>query len=248
MKPISGRLVLVTATLEPNAGSAACVKSWSRLASYHIPGYQIIGAHGTVPAFAKGIGRACADGAEIIACLHDDLLIEEDSWDVIVMNWFDSHPKCVLAGFGGGKGLGASDIYQTPYDPMQLARQDFISNMRDAEAHGRRVTVPTRVACLDGFSQIGRADFLHRAFEHLQALGVVHHAYDSHLGVLAAREGYEVWMLPVGVHHFGGRTAVGSTAYNLWAKAQHPEGDHGFWVDAHRALYEDARGLLPLRF
>jgi hypothetical protein len=60
-----------------------------------------------------------------------------------------------LVGFGGGLGLGAADIYQTPYDPMQLARVGFISNMKDAELHGARTTSYQPIAVLDGFSQIG---------------------------------------------------------------------------------------------
>ncbi len=248
MKPADDRVAIVTGVLAPTRSSAQCLQSWDQRALYRHRFVVAAERYGVVPAFAGGVADAYMADAEIIACLHDDLLIEQDGWDTLVLDWFDSHPQCLLVGFGGGKGLGAPDIYQTPYDPMQLARVDFVSNMRDAEAHGRRVTVPTRVACLDGFSQIGRADFLQESFAHLMKLGVVHHGYDSHLGVLAAKAGGEVWMLPVTCHHLGGQTAVRSAAYNHWAKAQNPEGDHGFWVAAHKALYEDARGLLPLRF
>jgi hypothetical protein len=245
MKPLTERLSVVTATLGEDSPHVA---RWSRLAAYEIPIYTVRNHMGVVPAFAEGVRLAAEEGAEIIACLHDDVIIEEPDWDIHVTAWFDAQPKCVLAGFGGGKGLGHPDIYRIPYDPMQLARVDFVSNMRDAEAHGRRVAIPTRVACLDGFSQIGRADFLRRSFQYLEKLGVVHHAYDSHLGVLAARAGGEAWMLPVKVHHLGGRTAVGNVEYQSWARGQNPEGDHGFWVKAHEVLYEDARGTLPLRF
>jgi hypothetical protein len=245
VKPIDPRLAVVTATLGPDS---PCVDSWSRLAAYDVPVYTVRNQMGVVPAFAQGVALAHKDGVEIIACLHDDLILEQPDWDLVVQAWFDEHPDCVLAGFGGGKGLGASDIYITPYDPMQLARVDFVSNMRDAEAHGRRVTQPTRVACLDGFSQIGRAGFMRNSYEHLMRLGIRHHCFDSHLGVLARQAGKEVWMLPVKCHHLGGRTAVGNAEYQQWAKEQHPEGDHGFWVEAHKACYEDARGWLPLRF
>jgi hypothetical protein len=230
---------------------------------------------GPVPAFKLGVDLAlqitAPDG--VIACLHDDLLIEEDQWDAKVMAYFNQHPEVGLLGFGGGTGLGSDDIYKVPYSPMQLARQDFVSNMRDAEAHGRRVTVPTRVACLDGFSQIGRCAYWrgdytrgskilhHQApLRLLEEKGVIHHAYDSFLGAYADQIGWQVYMLPIACHHFGGQTAVGDAGYQAWANQQQPSGvatwnqigqiggDPWFWQDAHRQVYDLLRGVLPLRF
>lgn len=256
---------------------------------------------GVVPAFAIGVQRALEDGADIIACLHDDLLIQQYAWDLTVKHFFYAHPRCGLVGFGGGTGLGAGDIYQTPYNPMQLARQDFVSNMQDAEAHGRRGLVPERVACLDGFSQIGRREFWRGfgadrpnvicptckstgfgasawkagqclfcdgteggdppqsdLFSLMQSWGVVHHFYDGMLGAFAKRLGWEVWMLPVAVHHLGGQTAVGDPAYHQWANQQltiteeHTDtvsatGDQAFWRRAHEIGYAQFKDVLPIR-
>ncbi len=217
---------------------------------------------GPVPAFKLGVDLAlqitAPDG--IIACLHDDLLIEEDQWDAKVMAYFNQHPEVGLLGFGGGTGLGAEDIYQVPYNPMQLARQDFVSNMRDAEAHGRRVTVPTRVACLDGFSQIGRAKYwagvpvgsatqqYPRPLHVLEECGVIHHAYDAYLGAVAAERSWHVTMLPIACHHYGGQTAVADGAYTDWASRKTEDGDMGFWQQSHRTVYDLLRNVLPLRF
>jgi hypothetical protein len=218
------------------------------------------------------VGVALEDGAEIIACLHDDVAIYEYGWDQAVLDHFARHPKCGLLGFGGGTGLGAANIYQTPYDPMQLARQDFVSNMKDAEVHGRRVQVPMRVACLDGFSQVGRREFWQGKrqdkaarrldafetplFQQMQSWGVVHHFYDGMLGCFAARLGWDVWMLPIACHHLGGQTAVGDKGYQDWANA-HPivrdrrghmaGGDLGFWLKAHEIGYDQFRDVLPIR-
>lgn len=220
---------------------------------------------GPVPAFKLGVDLAlqitAPDG--VIACLHDDLLIEEENWGAKVMAFFNQHPEVGLVGFGGGRGLGSDDIYQAPYSPMQLARQDFVSNMRDAEAHGRRVTVPTRVACLDGFSQIGRVAFwrgrsarvdLGRPDQPslwlLEQQGVVHHAYDAFLGAHANNRGWQVYMLPIACHHYGGQTAVGDAGYAEWAKRQtgeHQGGDAQFWQESHRIVYDLLRGVLPIR-
>ena len=259
------RLSVVTATTNRER-ARDCIESWSWRASGQILFHVVYDVMGTVPAFARGLRAALEGDADIIACLHDDLHIEQPGWDHMVLEHFDSHPACGLLGFGGALGLGDADIYQKPYEPHQLARKDFISNMRDAEAHGRRVTEPTRVSCLDGFSLVGRREFwegwqLKQAlshdyverkkdqgnlFEQFQALGLIHHCYDSLLGCFAKRLGWEVWMLPVKVHHFGGRTAVSDQDYHAWAKTQDPNGDSGFWEAAHRIGYQEFRDCLPL--
>ncbi len=216
---------------------------------------------GVVPAFAQGVQRALDAGAEFIACLHDDLELTEgaDGWDQRVLECFDSRPRLGLLGFGGATGLGAHDIYRTPYAPQQLARRHFYSNMREAEAHGTRTLDTMKVACLDGFSQIGRRAFWlgerfaagghvpHRKnlFQQMADMGLVHHAYDAALGAYARRLHWETWMLPIPCHHYGGRTAVGDAGYAQWAKTQNPDGDQGFWRDAHAAIYNEFRDVLP---
>lgn len=212
-----------------------------------VPTRRIVGV---IPAFMAGIRAAriggYAVGYDIIACLHDDLRIDEPAWDRRVVRFFETHPRCGMVGFSGASGLGDPDIYEKPYAPHQLARRDFFSNMSDAEKHGRRELQPRRAACFDGFSQIGRASLLLKLFERLTALGVVHHMYDSALGAMSIRDGWENWYLPISCHHAGGMTAVGSGAYNEWAKTQRTDGDQGFWEESHRILYEELRDVLPV--
>lgn len=209
---------------------------------------------GSVPAFAAGM-KLMLDhphGYQIIACLHDDLAITEHGWDATVLEFFSAHPECGLAGFGGAKGLGDPGIYQKPYNPMQLARRRFRSNMCDAEAHGERTWRQQRVACLDGFSQIGRRTFWlpdgdkKNLFEQMAEWGVIHHCYDAALGCFAARFGVETWLIPLGVHHLGGQTAVADRRYAEWARTQNQDGDAGFWKDAHRIVYDEFGDVLPI--
>jgi len=253
-------------------GSTGWTTHWSESGLYTVQ-RRVREILGVVPAFAIGVQKALEDGCEIIACLHDDLEIQEHGWDETVSRLFRACPRAGLCGFGGGKGLGSDDIYQTPYNPMQLARQGFRSNMRDAEAHGVRSTVAEPVACLDGFSQIGVRAYwqgvphlLLRAsplpdqdpnlFAYMERLGIIHHAYDSALGAYAKMLGYQVWFLPVKCHHFGGRTAVGDARYQDWASNYQYEdqetgrggqGDQGFWEKSHRVVYELFRDILPIR-
>jgi hypothetical protein len=264
------RLVIVTATTDLRRADA-CLNSWLVRAAEPTPivlvenGDADTGYLGTVTAFRRGIDQALAKypTAAVIACFHDDLEIHEVGWDQKVLRHFTHEPACGLAGFGGAIGLGSPALYHDPYDPMQLARVGFRSNLIDAEAHGMRSLLTERVACLDGFSQIGRREFWEgfrpgpisgqfldgRPWTVLESLGVIHHFYDSMLGCLARRYGWDTWYLPVACRHYGGRTAVGDPGYQHWIndKTQSTEGDHEVWKAAHRLGYEEFRDVLPLR-
>ena len=288
------KLAIVTASTDLNRAKP-CVETWRRNSlapvqlivvangtnremSYYPAEDQILVADtylGSVSAFRMGVNWALANtDADIIACLHDDVEIHEVGWDRIVLRHFQRHPACGLAGFGGALGLGADDIYKVPYDPMQLARVHFRSNLVDAESHGMRSLVPERVACLDGFSQIGRREFwlgyngkaphlselrhmealvdernpMIGPWTYLEHLGVKHHLYDSLLGAIAKRNCWETWFLPMRCRHLGGATAVGDPGYQAWAKAQtNGVGDQQFWEEAHRIGYDAFRDVLPLR-
>src|SRR5271170_2308152 len=118
------RLSIVTASVDPTP-TRQFWESWSTQASgtfeafmvvqgpthYEIPGFNILWSPeilGPVPAFARGIRHADGLGADIIACLHTDVRIDEKGWDQRVLRFFQLHPKCGLLGFGGGLGLGSA--------------------------------------------------------------------------------------------------------------------------------------------
>ena len=204
---------------------------------------------GVVPAFAAAARatQALYPQAELYACLHDDCLLEDPNWLTQVEAYFDAHPRCSLLGFGGAWGLGEDDIRTADYRPDLLVRKGFMSNMRDAEAHGVRVTTPRQIAVLDGFSLIGRAGFMLHVWELLAKAGLVHHAYDAAFGALAAQYNLEVHLLPIPCHHLGGQTAVGDPGYHEWARGQAQYGDQGFWQQAHRIVYDRWGKALPVR-
>lgn len=264
-KPLLDQLCIVTATTDL-VRSRACRWSWEATAAHRLQVYCVENGRerpylGTVPAFAEGVRQALAGGHEIIACFHSDVLIQEDGWDLRVLEHFRTHPNCGLAGFGGAVGLGSDDLYKAPYSPHQLARQGYRSNTSDAEAHGTRTTEVQRVACFDGFSQIGHSAFWTgwrntphtqvvrgpNLFARLRDLGITHHLYDGLIGCYAKRLGWEAWLIPVACTHYGGMEAVGDPGYQEWARTQHPEGDQGFWKVAHEIGYREFKDCLPLR-
>jgi hypothetical protein len=203
------------------------------------------GVLGPIPAFALGIKEAIRRGADVVALLHDDLRIDQDGWDQQVVQFFEDHKSVGLVGFGGAKGLGEDGIYEHPYSPYDLVRKDFISAMQDAEAHGRRVERAERVACLDGFSQIMRADLASYAWYRFEILGLNHHAYDSAIGAFAARLGWSAYLLPIRCHHHGGLSTV-NPKYEEMLSGQESSGQKE-WEKSHWKLYHELRDQLPIR-
>ena len=270
------RVVVVTATTNINR-AAACLSSWgptpkvivrngppdiSTSWQAHVANAEVIEQQeylGTVPAFRLGVDAALErfPDAQVIACLHDDVIIRDEDWASKVGWLFQRKPECGLAGFSGAIGVGAQEIYQAEYKPMQLARIGFRSNLDDAEVHGIRSLLVEQVACGDGFSQIGRREFFEgktRAgaevpapWTLLEELGVVHHAYDSFMGCLAARYGWATYYIPIRCKHLGGQTAVGDAGYQAWASAHVKGGDAALWEQAHRIFFDNAVDVLPLR-
>lgn len=224
---------------------------------------------GVVPAFAYGVhlARIAYPLTEVIAVLHDDCILQEEGWDRTVVEHFATHERCGLAGFGGAWGLGDEQAGQGDYRPTWLVRRGFMSNMKDAEVHGTRVTTARKIAVLDGFSLIFRRRFLNGLplspvpdvyiptlltrgldlFSLLQSWGVVHHVYDAAMGAFARQLGWETWLLPVQCWHMGGQTAVGDAGYNEWARQQTAtgEGDQRFWEEAHGIVWVKLGHLLP---
>lgn len=189
----------------------------------------------------QGIGRGC----DPIAVFHDDLQLLEEGWNQRLVEAFRVHPRAGLIGYGGGLGLGDPEIYSKPYSPYDLARRGFVSNMRDAEAHGTRITTQRQVACLDGFSLVGSVAFWLHALRWLKKLGVRHHGYDSGLGALAHRLRMEVWVVPEACHHAGGATAVGNPRWEEHL-ARVGSSDRAEWERSHKEIYEDLRDVLPI--
>lgn len=198
---------------------------------------------GVVPALQRlyDMHREIGKPHDLIAYLHDDVLIQEVDWDAQVLEHFAANPRVGIVGFFGAKGLGDPDLYKKPYDYRQLARRDCYSNMRDAEVHGRRHLQPMQVATVDGFSMICRREFLDEINgwgwwpEHLP-----HHSYDNALCCMARRYKWQVWMYPIGCHHMGGQT---STRVDFKSDFGMAEGD--IHLAGHTHLYNEFKDVLP---
>lgn len=185
-----------------------------------------------------------SSNADILALIHDDVVIHEPGWDARVLREF-SDPTIGVVGFGGATGLADDDIYRTPYRLQQLARHGYASNVDDAEVHGERFAGEKDVAVLDGFCLIVRRELLDKMggwpTQHLKF-----HMYDAALACYAKRFGYRTRLVGVRCHHHGGQTSC-RTEYHEWLKREFNTTDAEVHRVAHEWIASEFRDVLPIR-
>ena len=188
-----------------------------------------------------------ASGQDIIAYFHNDLTIHQTGWDEVVLAQFDD-PSVAIVSFNGALGHGADDIYYTPYQTVQLARYHFMSNLTDAEAHGRRWLHPCNVATVDSFSMIIRRTFLDEIGGWPIDRYPPSHASDYWICLMAHRHGYKVRYVPIScTHTSGGVRGDGRFDYPKWIAATKWKSDANCHKISHELIYNDFGDILPVR-
>lgn len=176
---------------------------------------------------------------DIIAFLHDDVIIRERGWDERVLKEFFKDESVGLVGFGGALVHGKPDLYKVPYQLNNMVRLFYRSNVDDAEVHGERFTGSCSVAVLDGFALIARRSFLDRIGGFRSFPGEASYfCYDYILCALARRHHFRVSVLGIRCHHRGGSTSVGRN--NKFTSQE-------YYDKSHRWLYENFRDCLPAK-
>lgn len=194
---------------------------------------------GSTKAFNIGLREATGD---VVALLHNDLMVREQGWDAELLGLFQRVPEAGVVGFHGAQGLGAMDIYRTPYRLEQLARWNCWSNLEDWEVHGKRAERPLPVAVVDGMAVCARRADLEGWGGLDESLGP-HHMYDNDICLTALAAGRVNYVLPVRARHLSGQTANFPRYNEAFA---HLGGDPGIHRTAHERFYEKWRGRLPV--
>jgi hypothetical protein len=198
------------------------------------PVFIVNGKRGMLDAYEIGF-RKYSD-YDVLAFLHDDTIIHDPNWLDRVLKEFED-PAVGLVGFGGALKHGDPDMYKKPYNYSQLGRSHFLSNMEDAEVHGKRFTDSCDVAVLDGFALIFRRSVLDKFGWGLdtpcQYIG-----YDYRACCLTHRHGYKIRLAGIKCAHLGGRTFV---KMGLGLQPGHWER----FLAAHRFLYDEFKDVLP---
>lgn len=195
---------------------------------------------GVRPALNQIFEKATGD---VIVYTHNDVQFFEKGWDEKVRSAFEQFPNAGIVGAYGAKGIGTSDIYQSPYVMQQLARQGCVSDARmDKGIHGFRnlKNAFENVAVFDGFFLAIKKELLDKTGGFSDILPQ-HHNYDNLICIQSLEQGYENIVLSLDVEHLGGRTDTRED----WAKNM-GKGKADIHADAHPPLYEYGRGLLPI--
>lgn len=192
--------------------------------------------------------RALVPDTDYIAFIHSDVTIHDNNWHLAVENFFRSHPRCGLVGFGGAVALGDPDLYKKRYQLIQLARFGYASNQDDWQVHGDHLEEPCRVAVLDGFFMCFRRTPYEQmgGWQRALDLGLMFHCYDTFACCMMARLGWEVWALPVPCLHRGGAVSI-LGAYDAWLRTQGLDGDVDVHQRAHKVIYNEFKDVLPLK-
>ncbi len=209
------------------SGWEKCLKSWDDTAEkFHrryviantdvLTAFQTLYEHSTEP---------------LLMYVHDDVMIHEKGWDTRVLKEFED-PAVGVVGFGGALGHGQPYLYQVPYHLPDLARQTFLSNMKNAEDHGGRFTGERDVAILDGFALFVRRSVLDKVGGWNPK--ATYYMYTEWLCCEARRQGYKIRLVGVACEHLGGR----SSGYILATDN---------YEEAHKYFYENNRDMMPWR-
>lgn len=180
---------------------------------------------------------------DIIVYTHNDVEFLESGWDDKIRKAFETHKEAGIVGVYGAKGLGTSDIYQTFYQMVQLARFGNVSNaLMDQQMHGFRNLRNEfeNVSVFDGFFMAIKKELLDKT-QGFSDILPSHHNYDNLISIQSIQNGYENIVIPLGVNHLGGRTDVGED----WTKGT-GKTKQEVHADAHPPLYEYGRGFLPV--
>jgi len=189
-----------------------------------------VGAMDVVPAYQHAYK---VTQSPILCYAHDDLMVYEFGWDMRILKEF-KHPNVGMVGFTGALGHGTPDLYANGYHLPNLARQTFLSNMRDAEKHGYRFAGERDVAVCDGMAIFVRREILDRWGGWPVNKPYGYWLYSEALSCEVRRQGYRIRMVGIDCLHLGGKSS------QFIAKSPTYE-------EAHYYLWNNNRDVLPYR-
>ena len=204
-----------------------CIRTWDQNSLFRHPRYHVTGKP-MMQAYEQVYRNT---SQEIIAYIHDDVSIFENTWDDRVLKQFED-PQVGLVGFFGATGHCLENLYSEPCKGQNFVRLGVRSNMVDAEVHGERFTGECDVVVLDGLALFVRRKILDNAGGWPQNTAVSYWCYDYWLGLETRRQGYKIRLVGVNCQHHASKT---------------PSLINENWEAAHQYLYDNYRDVLPAR-
>jgi hypothetical protein len=211
-----------------------CMGSWWNTASQEYRTFVCMGKD-VVPAL-----QCCYEETEepILAFIQDDVIIYEQNWDLRVLKEFDDSTVGMVS-FGGGIGHCRPELHHVPFRIPNLARQDFISNMREAEIHGSRFRGERDIAVVDGFAVFIRRSILDTwgGFPRGEGVHVGYFMVWENACCEVRRQGFRIRVVGVDCHHIGGRTSAMHTTEDRQKQYQ----------SEHVYFFEHNKDMIPWR-
>lgn len=220
-------------------GSTDGTADWlARFVFPHFPDHRIIRNEENQGVIA-GLNQVWKEAkGDVVACIHNDLLIYEHGWDKRVLDLFERRERCGLAGFFGAEGIG-----------FDGGRAMCNCNFLEAEIHATRNTGEKKVLLFDGISLIWRKTMLDEVGG-FDTRYIHHHRYDLDISLISHFAGWENWFLGVNIHHLNGQTA-NHASYAEWADkkmgTQGFTGDKAIYDRNNQMFLDKWRGKIPFR-
>ncbi len=145
---------------------------------------------------------------DVVAYLHNDMMVREEGWDARILAAFDKDPKLALVGFlgsneidgAGGRGLGTTSSYMGfEYETISASK---------AEIHGRRTIGTEAAAVVDHCSMIFRIAMLKQLPAQEESGYAPHHFYDRILSCEILSKYWHIAMIGIQCDHSGGGTGL----------------------------------------
>lgn len=169
--------------------------------------------------------------ANILGYVHDDVMVYESGWKDRVLKEFEDESVGMVC-FGGAKRHGTRDLYSSPYRLTNLARFEFMSNMRNADAHGSRLVGSCNVSVADGFVLFIRRSILEQVGGWPLGTPIGYFCYDYWLSAIVRRQGLRIRLIGIDCDHISGQSAS-----RTQLKDSHEE--------SHAYFYEHFSDVLP---
>lgn len=212
---------------------------------------------GVLPTFKLGLEKAHGD---IIAFIHNDVLIHGKDWDRRIIEAFEADPKLGLAGFFAARGTGTNGGREYPMSHM-VGKEWGACACHAGQTwahHGSLLEGVTPAGGLDGLSLIFRREALKQLAKETDMFKdwrAPHHFYDRIMVCKLVDLGWHIAGIGIEHDHWSGATANSSQDYADLAKAWcDREGvafadnwDRSVYLEAERQFFKEYGHRLPLR-
>lgn len=183
----------------------------------------------------------------IVLWMHNDVLIHEYGWDARIQKEFKKDPKLGIAGFFGGRLVGADGGRGHPEG--NLVGKEWSQNI---SIHGHLLTDTHPAVVFDSLAMIIRKDI----FYAIEVPYVApHHWFDRIMTLWFISKGYHALTIGIAFDHYGGGTSVGnsnrhSEFVQRWCEAKglpmDQNWDHTLYKYGYNFFYQQWRGKFPV--